>query len=161
MLLMALSNKFGSMVLTTGNKSEMAVGYCTLYGDMAGGFALLKDVFKTLVYRLCAYRNGLSPVIPERIITRPPSAELRADQTDQDSLPDYAVLDAIVAAYVEQDLGRADILAMGFAPADVTRVLKLIDSNEYKRRQSPVGVRISHKNFGKDRRYPITAKLDF
>ncbi|MFM2396749.1 MAG: hypothetical protein RLZZ434_1331 [Pseudomonadota bacterium] len=161
MLLMALSNKFGSMVLTTGNKSEMAVGYCTLYGDMAGGFALLKDVFKTLVYRLCAYRNGLSSVIPERIITRPPSAELRADQTDQDSLPDYAVLDAIVAAYVEQDLGRADILAMGFAPADVTRVLKLIDSNEYKRRQSPVGVRISHKNFGKDRRYPITAKLDF
>jgi NAD+ synthase (glutamine-hydrolysing) len=161
MLLMALSNKFGSMVLTTGNKSEMAVGYCTLYGDMAGGFALLKDVFKTLVYRLCAYRNGLSPVIPERIITRPPSAELRADQTDQDSLPDYAVLDAIVAAYVEQDLGRADILAMGFTPADVTRVLKLIDSNEYKRRQSPVGVRISHKNFGKDRRYPITAKLDF
>jgi NAD+ synthase (glutamine-hydrolysing) len=161
MLLMALSNKFGSMVLTTGNKSEMAVGYCTLYGDMAGGFALLKDVFKTLVYRLCAYRNGLSPVIPERIITRPPSAELRADQTDQDSLPDYAVLDAIVAAYVEQDLGRAAILAMGFAPADVTRVLKLIDSNEYKRRQSPVGVRISHKNFGKDRRYPITAKLDF
>jgi NAD+ synthase (glutamine-hydrolysing) len=149
------------MVLTTGNKSEMAVGYCTLYGDMAGGFALLKDVFKTLVYRLCAYRNGLSPVIPERIITRPPSAELRADQTDQDSLPDYAVLDAIVAAYVEQDLGRAAILAMGFAPADVTRVLKLIDSNEYKRRQSPVGVRISHKNFGKDRRYPITAKLDF
>jgi NAD+ synthase (glutamine-hydrolysing) len=161
MLLMALSNKFGSMVLTTGNKSEMAVGYCTLYGDMAGGFALLKDVFKTLVYRLCAYRNGLSSVIPERIITRPPSAELRADQTDQDSLPDYAVLDAIVAAYVEQDLGRADILDMGFAPADVTRVLKLIDSNEYKRRQSPVGVRISHKNFGKDRRYPITAKLDF
>jgi NAD+ synthase (glutamine-hydrolysing) len=158
---MALSNKFGSMVLTTGNKSEMAVGYCTLYGDMAGGFALLKDVFKTLVYRLCAYRNGLSSVIPERIITRPPSAELRADQTDQDSLPDYAVLDAIVAAYVEQDLGRADILDMGFAPADVTRVLKLIDSNEYKRRQSPVGVRISHKNFGKDRRYPITAKLDF
>ncbi len=161
MLLMALSNKFGSMVLTTGNKSEMAVGYCTLYGDMAGGFALLKDVFKTLVYRLCDYRNSISPVIPQRIITRPPSAELRADQTDQDSLPAYAVLDAIVAAYVEQDLGRAEILAMGFDAPDVTRVLKLIDSNEYKRRQSPVGVRISHKSFGKDRRYPITAKLDF
>ncbi len=161
MLLMAWSNKFGSMVLTTGNKSEMAVGYCTLYGDMAGGFALLKDVFKTLVYQLCVYRNGIAPVIPERIISRPPSAELRADQTDQDSLPAYEILDAIVAAYVEQDLGRADILAMGFAPADVARVLKLVDSNEYKRRQSPVGVRISHKNFGKDRRYPITAKLDF
>lgn len=161
MLLMALSNKFGSMVLTTGNKSEMAVGYCTLYGDMAGGFALLKDVFKTLVYRLCAYRNGISKVIPLRIITRPPSAELRPDQTDQDSLPPYAVLDAIVAAYVEQDLGYAEILAMGYAPADVGRVIKLIDSNEYKRRQAPVGVRISHKNFGKDRRYPITAKLDF
>jgi NAD+ synthase (glutamine-hydrolysing) len=158
---MALSNKLGSMVLTTGNKSEMAVGYCTLYGDMAGGFALLKDVFKTLVYRLCDYRNSISPVIPQRIITRPPSAELRADQTDQDSLPAYAVLDAIVAAYVEQDLGRAEILAMGFDLADVKRVLKLIDSNEYKRRQSPVGVRISHKSFGKDRRYPITAKLDF
>ncbi len=161
MLLMAWSNKFGSMVLTTGNKSEMAVGYCTLYGDMAGGFALLKDVFKTLVYQLCVYRNGIAPVIPERIISRPPSAELRADQTDQDSLPAYEILDAIVAAYVEQDLGRADILAMGFAPTDVARVLKLVDSNEYKRRQSPVGVRISHKNFGKDRRYPITAKLDF
>ena len=161
MLLMALSNKFGSIVVTTGNKSEMAVGYCTLYGDMAGGFALLKDVPKTLVYQLCDYRNQLSQVIPQRIITRPPSAELRADQTDQDSLPPYEVLDAIVEAYVENDLGRADIIAMGFKVADVNRVVSLIDRNEYKRRQSPVGVRITHKGFGKDRRYPITVKLDF
>ncbi len=161
MLLMALSNKFGSIVVTTGNKSEMAVGYCTLYGDMAGGFALLKDVPKTLVYQLCAYRNGLSEVIPQRIINRAPSAELRADQTDQDSLPPYAVLDAIVEAYVENDLGRADIVAMGYKLADVNRVVSLIDRNEYKRRQAPVGVRISHKGFGKDRRYPITVKLDF
>ncbi len=161
MLLMALSNKFGSIVVTTGNKSEMAVGYCTLYGDMAGGFALLKDVPKTLVYQLCQYRNHLSQVIPQRIITRPPSAELRANQIDQDSLPPYEVLDAIVEAYVENDLGRADIIAMGFNVTDVNRVISLIDRNEYKRRQSPVGVRITHKSFGKDRRYPITVKLDF
>jgi len=161
MLLMALSNKFGSIVVTTGNKSEIAVGYCTLYGDMAGGFALLKDVPKTLVYRLCGYRNSLSYAIPQRIITRPPSAELRAGQKDQDSLPPYEILDAIVEAYVENDLGRADIIAMGFKVVDVNRVISLIDRNEYKRRQSPVGVRITHKNFGKDRRYPITAKLDF
>jgi NAD+ synthase (glutamine-hydrolysing) len=151
MLLMALSNKFGSIVVTTGNKSEMAVGYCTLYGDMAGGFALLKDVPKTLVYQLCEYR----------IITRPPSAELRADQKDQDSLPPYEVLDGIMEAYVENDLSRADILQMGYSLADVNRVITLIDRNEYKRRQAPVGVRISHKGFGKDRRYPITVKLDF
>lgn len=161
MLLMAISNKFGSIVVTTGNKSEMAVGYCTLYGDMAGGFALLKDVPKTLVYRLCEYRNAISRVIPQRIITRPPSAELRADQKDQDSLPPYEVLDGIMEAYVENDLGRADILQMGYRPADVSRVISLIDRNEYKRRQAPVGVRITHKGFGKDRRYPITVKLDF
>jgi len=161
MLLMAMSNKFGSIVVTTGNKSEMAVGYCTLYGDMAGGFALLKDVPKTLVYRLANYRNTLSHVIPERIITRPPSAELRADQTDQDSLPSYEILDGIMEAYVENDLSHADIIQMGFSPEDVNRVTGLIDRNEYKRRQSPVGVRITHKGFGKDRRYPITVKLDF
>lgn len=161
MLLMAISNKFGSIVVTTGNKSEMAVGYCTLYGDMAGGFALLKDVPKTLVYKLCEYRNSLSNVIPLRIITRPPSAELRADQKDQDSLPPYEILDGIMEAYVENDLSKADILAMGYQLADVNRVITLIDRNEYKRRQSPVGVRISHKGFGKDRRYPITVKLDF
>lgn len=161
MLLMAISNKFGSIVVTTGNKSEMAVGYCTLYGDMAGGFALLKDVPKTLVYQLAKYRNSLSHVIPQRIITRAPSAELRADQKDQDSLPPYEVLDGIMEAYVENDLSRADIIAMGYSPTDVNRVITLIDRNEYKRRQSPVGVRITHKGFGKDRRYPITVKLDF
>jgi len=159
MLLMAISNKFGSIVVTTGNKSEMAVGYCTLYGDMAGGFALLKDVPKTLVYRLSNYRNTLSKTIPERIITRPPSAELRANQLDQDSLPPYEVLDGIIEAYVEDDLGREDIIALGYSVSDVTRVITMIDRNEYKRRQSPVGVRITHKGFGKDRRYPITAKL--
>jgi len=159
MLLMAISNKFGSIVVTTGNKSEMAVGYCTLYGDMAGGFALLKDVPKTLVYQLANYRNTLSRAIPERIITRPPSAELRANQLDQDSLPPYDVLDGIIEAYVENDLGQPDIVALGYAPADVTRVIAMIDRNEYKRRQSPVGVRITHKSFGKDRRYPITARL--
>ena len=159
MLLMAISNKFGSIVVTTGNKSEMAVGYCTLYGDMAGGFALLKDVPKTLVYRLSNYRNAISKTIPERIITRPPSAELRANQLDQDSLPPYEVLDGIIEAYVEDDLGREDIIALGYSVSDVNRVITMIDRNEYKRRQSPVGVRITHKGFGKDRRYPITAKL--
>jgi NAD+ synthetase len=156
-LLMALSNKFGSLVLTTGNKSEMGVGYSTLYGDMAGGFAVLKDVPKTLVYRLADYRNKLSPVIPERIITRPPSAELRADQTDQDSLPPYAILDAIMEMYVEYDQSPADIIATGFNSEHVRRVVTLIDRNEYKRRQAPVGVRITHRGFGKDRRYPITS----
>ena len=159
MLLMALSNKFGSIVLTTGNKSEMAVGYSTLYGDMAGGFALLKDVPKTLVYRLSHYRNSISPVIPERIITRPPSAELRHDQKDQDSLPAYEVLDAIMEAYVEHDSSHSDILAMGYRAQDVNRVTSLIDRNEYKRRQSPIGVRITQRGFGKDRRYPITSKF--
>jgi len=160
-LLMALSNKSGSIVLTTGNKSEMAVGYATLYGDMAGGFSVLKDVPKTLVYRLAHYRNGISPIIPARIIERPPSAELRPNQTDQDSLPPYEVLDAIMEAYVELDCGFSEIVAMGHNEQDVARVLRLIDRNEYKRRQAPVGVRITHRGFGKDRRYPITSKFVF
>jgi len=157
-LLMALSNKYGSIVITTGNKSEMAVGYATLYGDMAGGFAVLKDVPKTLVYRLARYRNNLGRAIPERVITRAPSAELRQNQTDQDSLPPYEVLDAIMEAYVEHDMCPHDIIALGFSERDVRRVVKLIDLSEYKRRQSPVGVRITPRGFGKDRRYPITSK---
>ena len=157
-LLMAISNKTGSLVLTTGNKSEMTVGYCTLYGDMAGGFAVLKDVSKTMVYRLSNYRNTLGRVIPERIITRPPSAELKPDQTDQDSLPPYDVLDAIMAFYVENNFSIAEIVAEGYAEADVRRVVKLIQINEYKRRQSPVGIRITHRGFGKDWRYPITVR---
>ncbi len=167
-LLMALSNKLGSIVLTTGNKSEMATGYCTLYGDMAGGFAVIKDVAKTLVYRLAEWRNrqptrradgSLGPVIPERIITRAPSAELRPDQTDQDSLPPYEVLDAILALYMEEDQGIESIVAAGFARADVERVTRLIKLNEYKRRQSPVGIRITHRAFGRDWRYPITSRF--
>lgn len=157
-LLMALSNKSGSLVLTTGNKSEMTVGYCTLYGDMAGGFAVLKDVSKTWVYRLSNYRNTLGRVIPERIITRPPSAELKPDQTDQDSLPPYDVLDAIMMYFVEKNLSVAEIIAHGYAEADVLRVVKLIRINEYKRRQAPVGVRITDRGFGKDWRYPITTR---
>ncbi|HET9339168.1 MAG TPA: NAD+ synthase [Casimicrobiaceae bacterium] len=156
-LLMALSNKTGAIVLTTGNKSEMAVGYATLYGDMAGGFAVLKDIAKTLVYRLARYRNELGRVIPERIITRPPSAELRADQVDQDSLPPYDVLDAILEAYVEEDLSPADIVARGLPEEAVARVVKLIKVSEYKRRQSAVGIRITPRGFGKDWRYPITS----
>jgi NAD+ synthase (glutamine-hydrolysing) len=162
-LLMALSNKHGGMVLTTGNKSEMATGYCTLYGDMAGGFAVIKDVAKTLVYELAHWRNahdlfgqGLQ-VIPERIITRPPSAELRPDQTDQDSLPPYEVLDAILAMYMEQDMSPDQIEAAGYQRADVDQVIRLIRVNEYKRRQAPLGVRITHRGFGKDWRYPITS----
>jgi NAD+ synthase (glutamine-hydrolysing) len=157
-LLMALSNKLATLVLTTGNKSEMATGYATLYGDMAGGFAVLKDVPKTLVYRLANYRNRLSVVIPQRIIDRPPSAELRPDQTDQDSLPPYEVLDAIIAAYVERDLPAWDIVAQGYDAATVRRVIRMIDLAEYKRRQAPPGPRITPRNFGKDRRYPITSK---
>lgn len=157
-LLMALSNKLGSLVLTTGNKSEMAVGYATLYGDMAGGFAVLKDVSKTLVYRLARYRNTLERVIPERIITRAPSAELRAGQTDQDSLPPYDALDAIMACYVEQNLAIAEIIARGYAEADVRRVVHLIRTSEYKRRQSAVGTRITERSYGKDWRYPITVR---
>ncbi len=156
-LLMALSNKFGSIVLTTGNKSEMAVGYATLYGDMAGGFAVLKDISKTMVYRLCRYRNALGRVIPERILTRTPSAELRADQVDQDSLPPYDVLDGILEAYVEQDKSPAEIVAQGFAPAAVAKVVRLIKVNEYKRRQAAVGIRVTPRGFGKDWRYPITS----
>lgn len=157
-LLMALSNKFGSIVLTTGNKSEMAVGYSTLYGDMAGGFAVIKDVAKTLVYRLCGYRNSLGEVIPQRIIERAPSAELRPDQTDQDSLPPYAALDAIMSAYMEQNLSPAEIVAGGQRVEDVVRVVGLIKRNEYKRRQAPVGIRITQRGFGKDWRYPITSR---
>ncbi|MGE5321017.1 MAG: NAD+ synthase [Hyphomicrobiaceae bacterium] len=162
-LLMALSNKFGTLVLTTGNKSEMAVGYATLYGDMAGGFAVLKDVAKTRVYRLADYRNSVSNVaavrpIPQRIIDRPPSAELRPDQTDQDSLPPYDVLDAILAAYVERDLPARDIVAAGHDAATVKKVIRMVDLAEYKRRQAPPGPRITPRNFGKDRRYPITSK---
>ena len=146
------------MVVTTGNKSEMAVGYSTLYGDMAGGFAILKDVSKTLVYRLCAYRNGVSRVIPERVITRPPSAELRPDQKDQDSLPPYDTLDQIVELFMEQDRSPSEIVGMGFLDADVTRVTRLLRLSEYKRRQSPVGAKITRRGFGKDWRYPITSK---
>ena len=156
-LLMALSNKHGLLVLTTGNKSEMAVGYATLYGDMAGGFAVLKDISKTLVYRLCTHRNRLGRVIPERILTRAPSAELRPDQTDQDSLPPYDLLDGILEAYVERDRSPAEIVAMGFPEDAVAEVVRLIKRNEYKRRQSAVGIRITPRGFGKDWRYPITS----
>ena len=165
-LLMALSNKHGSIVLTTGNKSEMATGYCTLYGDMAGGFAVIKDVAKTLVYRLAHWKNQqpnrradgtIGPVIPERILTRAPSAELRPNQTDQDSLPPYEVLDAILARYMEQDQGIDEIVAAGFVRTDVERVTRLIKVNEYKRRQAPIGIRITHRAFGRDWRYPITS----
>jgi NAD+ synthase (glutamine-hydrolysing) len=164
-LLMALSNKFGSIVLTTGNKSEMATGYCTLYGDMAGGFAVIKDLAKTTVFKLCHWRNAHDPYgtganpIPERIITRPPSAELRADQKDQDSLPPYEVLDAILERYMENDQSIEEIIAAGFAQADVERVTRLIKINEYKRRQAPPGIRVTHRSFGKDWRYPITSKF--
>ena len=164
-LLMALSNKFGAIVLTTGNKSEMATGYCTLYGDMAGGFAVIKDVAKTVVFELARWRNlhdpyntGANP-IPERIITRPPSAELRAEQKDQDSLPPYDVLDAIVERYMENDEPIEAIIASGFARVDVERVTRLIKLNEYKRRQAPVGIRVTGRSFGKDWRYPVTNKF--
>ncbi|MEO3987583.1 NAD+ synthase [Plesiomonas shigelloides] len=156
-MLMALSNKRRRLVLTTGNKSEMAVGYATLYGDMAGGFDVLKDVPKTLVFQLSEYRNTLSYVIPQRVIDRPPSAELAPDQVDQDSLPPYDILDAILHAYVEQDKSVADLVAMGFEEDVVRKVIRLVDINEYKRRQAAVGPRITARNFGKDRRYPITS----
>lgn len=155
-LLMALSNKTGRLVLTTGNKSEMTTGYATLYGDMAGGYAVLKDIAKTLVYRLSTYRNTIAEIIPERIITRPPSAELRDNQVDQDSLPPYDILDAIMARYVEDNQSIADIIAAGFKEADVLRVVKLLKVNEYKRRQSAIGARITPRGFGKDWRYPVT-----
>lgn len=157
LLLMAISNKKGKMVLTTGNKSEMSVGYATLYGDMAGGFDVLKDVEKTLVFRLAEYRNSVSANIPQRVIDRPPSAELAPDQKDSDSLPPYDILDAILALYIEQDMGLEDIVAAGFDRETVRRVLRLVDINEYKRRQAAPGVRITKRAFGRDRRYPITS----
>ncbi len=157
-LLMALSNKSGAIVLTTGNKSEMGTGYATLYGDMAGGFGVLKDINKMLVYRLADYRNTLSPVIPQRVIERAPSAELRPGQADQDSLPRYEILDPIMEAYVENDLSPQEIVARGFSQADVRKVVQLVRLSEYKRRQAPVGIRITGRSFGKDWRYPITNK---
>ena len=156
-LLMAISNKKGRMVLTTGNKSEMAVGYATLYGDMCGGFAPIKDVCKTLVYKLCRYRNSVSPVIPERVLTRPPSAELREDQCDQDSLPDYDILDRILELSVEQDKPVDEIVAQGISREDVLHVITLVQRNEHKRRQSAPGIRVTRRAFGRDRRYPITS----
>jgi len=156
-LLMSISNKKGLLVLTTGNKSEMAVGYSTLYGDMAGGLDVLKDVPKTLVFELCRYRNSLGPCIPQRVIDRPPSAELAPDQKDEDSLPPYAVLDRILELYVEQDFSAEAIIATGMDREQVQRVLRLVDINEYKRRQAPVGIRITRRGFGRDLRYPITS----
>ncbi|OHC63873.1 MAG: NAD+ synthase [Rhodocyclales bacterium RIFCSPLOWO2_02_FULL_63_24] len=157
MLLMALSNRTGRIVLTTGNKSEMAVGYATLYGDMAGGFAVIKDVAKTFVYRLAHWRNAVSDVIPQNIITRPPSAELKPGQTDQDTLPAYDVLDAIIEAYMERDESPRQIIAGGYSEADVRKVVFMLKKNEYKRRQAPVGIRVTQRGFGKDWRYPITS----
>ena len=159
-ILMALSNKFGHLVITTGNKSEQAVGYSTLYGDMAGGFDVLKDVYKTQVYDLASYRNRLedTPVIPERVITRPPSAELRADQTDQDSLPDYDVLDGILMLYIDEDMGYQDIVDKGFDAELVAKTITMVDNSEFKRLQAPIGTKISHKAFGRERRYPLANK---
>ena len=156
-LLMSISNKKGSLVLTTGNKSEMAVGYSTLYGDMAGGLDVLKDVPKTMVFELCRYRNSLGPCIPQRVIDRPPSAELAPDQKDEDSLPPYDILDRILELYVEQDYSAEAIIAKGMDREQVQRVLRLVDLNEYKRRQAPIGIRLSQRGFGRDRRYPITS----
>jgi len=161
LLLMAISNKTGRMLLTTGNKSEMAVGYATLYGDMAGGFAPIKDCSKTTVYRLARYRNTCGNAIPERVITRPPSAELRPNQKDSDSLPDYDVLDPILEAFIEDDLSVEEIVARGFDRSEVIRVLELVKRNEYKRRQAPPGIRISSRAFGRDWRYPITSRYTF
>lgn len=155
-LLMAISNKSGKILLTTGNKSEMSVGYATLYGDMAGGFAPIKDVPKLLVYRLAEYRNQAGEVIPQRVIERPPSAELAPDQKDSDSLPPYEILDPILARYIEQDQGVAEIVLAGFSEQAVRQVVRLVDRNEYKRRQAPPGVRITQRAFGRDRRYPLT-----
>jgi NAD+ synthase (glutamine-hydrolysing) len=156
-LLMAISNKTGAMVLSTGNKSEMAVGYSTLYGDMAGGYSPLKDVYKTLVYQLAEYRNTCSEVIPTRIITRAPSAELAEEQFDQDSLPPYEILDALLEQYIAQDLSYEDMVVMGGDPDIIMKVIRLVDTNEYKRRQAPPGIRITERAFGRDRRYPITS----
>jgi NAD+ synthase (glutamine-hydrolysing) len=161
LLLMAISNKTGWMLLTTGNKSEMAVGYATLYGDMAGGFAPLKDCTKSMVFRLANYRNSLSEVIPDRVVKREPSAELRADQKDSDSLPPYSTLDPILEAFIEEDLSVAEIVARGFDRDVVIEILELVKRNEYKRRQAPPGIRISKRAFGRDWRYPITSKYTF
>ena len=157
MILMALSNKTGDIVLTTGNKSEMATGYATLYGDMAGGFGVLKDLYKTLVYRVARWRNTVGEIIPVNIIERPPSAELRPDQLDQDSLPPYDILDAIIAAYMEDDAAPYEIIARGFDETEVRRVVSMLKRNEYKRRQAPIGVRVTRRGFGRDWRYPITS----
>ncbi|PIZ03848.1 MAG: NAD+ synthase [Gammaproteobacteria bacterium CG_4_10_14_0_8_um_filter_38_16] len=157
MLLMAFSNKFGKIVLTTGNKSEMAVGYTTLYGDMAGGFSVLKDIYKMQVYQLAHYRNSISQVIPERVIKRAPTAELKANQTDQDKLPAYEILDAILKRYIEKDQDAAEIISVGFEKEMVNSIVRMIKRNEYKRRQAPIGIRITQRAFGKDRRYPITS----
>ena len=158
-LLMALSNKYGSIVLTTGNKSETAVGYSTLYGDLAGGFAVIKDILKTLVYRLCRYRNSIAPVIPERILLRAPTAELKANQTDQDSLPPYDVLDEIIDLYMQQGRSIAEIVAADHDEAVVRKVVRMIRLSEYKRRQSPIGIRVTHRGFGRDWRYPVTNRF--
>jgi NAD+ synthase (glutamine-hydrolysing) len=159
-ILMALSNKFGWLVLTTGNKSEMSVGYCTLYGDMAGGYAVLKDVPKTLVYELAKYKNKKDgkTIISKNVLVKPPSAELRPNQKDEDSLPPYPVLDPILQAYVEEDKGVEDIAKMGFKENMIKEVIQMVDRNEYKRRQSPPGVKITHRALGKDRRLPVTNK---
>jgi NAD+ synthase (glutamine-hydrolysing) len=157
---MAASNKSGKIVLTTGNKSEMAVGYATLYGDMAGGYAPLKDVWKTMVYKLAKWRNTKGQAIPERVISRPPSAELRHDQIDQDSLPDYEILDPILEQYIELDTPPEKIIKNGFAADTVYKVIRLVDRNEYKRRQAAPGVRITERAFGRDRRYPITSRYN-
>ena len=169
-ILMAISNKFGWLVLTTGNKSEMSVGYATLYGDMAGGFAVIKDVPKTLVYKLAEYRNGVRGsefgvrsknfIIPERVLTKAPTAELRPNQTDQDILPPYDMLDDILKAYVEYDKSFAEIMEMGFGKETVRKVIRMVDKSEYKRRQSPPGVKITPRALGKDRRVPITNRYE-
>jgi len=161
-VVMALSNKFGWLVLTTGNKSELSVGYATLYGDMAGGFAVLKDVFKGTVYRLVRWRNEQAgrELVPASVLERPPSAELRAEQTDQDSLPPYDVLDAILAGYVEEDLDAVELVRRGLPREDVERVIRMVDKAEYKRRQAPPGIKISTKAFGRDRRLPITNRYE-
>ncbi len=158
---MAISNKTGRMLLTTGNKSEMAVGYATLYGDMAGGFAPIKDCSKSLVYKLARYRNTINEVIPERVISRPPSAELRSNQKDSDSLPDYDILDPILEAFIEEDASVREIVARGFDRDVVIRVLEMVKRSEYKRRQAPPGIRISGRAFGRDWRYPITSRYTF
>jgi NAD+ synthase (glutamine-hydrolysing) len=156
-LLMALSNKSGKIVLTTSNKSEVAVGYSTLYGDMAGGFNVLKDVYKTEVYQLSVYRNSISPAIPERVISRAPTAELRHNQTDQDSLPDYPVLDSILKAYIEENLSEMELVALGFTAETVTKVIHLVKRSEYKRRQAPIGPKLHSRAFGKDWRMPVSS----